>query len=147
MAIRPTQKFTIKNKTFTITNWSPTTVYRNMPIVGQYFATPISIVVGSLGSEEALADAIPTAVQYVFNHMAENDIMTLINICLQDVYYENQAISDIDEVFMDNPAGIVVLITKVLEVNYRPFFESGLQDLMKIITPIAESRSQLFPDQ
>lgn len=116
-----------------------------MPKIGKYFVVPLSIVMSS-GDAENLSDTIPTAVVYLFNEMEENDIMDLFQIILEDTHLQGQSVAPkIDEIFMEDPQELLELVAKVLEVNYKSFFQKkGFESLLKMVSPIAQAQD-LYP--
>lgn len=122
---------------FRIMHWRPTTVFARIPIVGKYFAVPMSMLVGTKPEDTDLAEVIPVALVQLFNTMEENDLVAFIHMLLDGVYYNNQLVNEnFDTVFQGKVDVVVELITKVIEINYGPFFKTGFTNLMTSLLPV-----------
>ena len=145
---RQTTDFVVGEKEFTIIHWSPTKVHKNIPKIGRYFITPLSMLMsGSIGEESEsfnLADAIPTALSYLFTILEEDDIMNLYELVLETVYYDGKPVmSQFDEVFSDDPFAVFDLVAEVLRLNVIiPFTQrnglSSLKNLTSNLMPLVE---------
>lgn len=123
--------------TFRIIHWSPTTVFTRIPLVGRYFAVPISMLVGTKPGDEDFAEVIPSALLQLFNTMEEQNLMQFLFTMLQDVYYKNESVVDkFDIVFMGKSDVLIQLVAKIVEINYAPFFKTGFSKLMTSIMPV-----------
>ena len=130
----PQTNFKVKDKQFMIQHWTVTQTYKNLPIVGNYFATPFSMMMAAANDEDDAAVNIAGAVNMLFTSLEGDNIIDLINLALSDVYYQgNRVVDNIDEIFAENPAGVMTLMTKVLEVHYGPFIREGLKDLQEVL--------------
>ena len=148
--IGPKTELVIGDRTYVLSHWSPTKMYRNIPKIGRYFVIPASTVIGEIfkaqqeGTEVDLSEAIPTALMYLFQTMEDNDIMDFYKIIFEDVYLDNKLImDDFDGVFADNPFDPIDLIVEVLRINYVvPFSQkkglSSLTNLAAISRPMME---------
>lgn len=122
---------------FRIIHWKPTTVFARIPLVGKYFAVPMSMLVGTKPEEVDFAEAVPAALLQLFNTMEENNLVSFIGTLLDGVYYNNMSVSEnFDTVFMDKSDVVIQLITKVVEINYGPFFKTGFANLMTSLMPV-----------
>ncbi len=122
---------------FRIIHWKPTTVFSRIPLVGKYFAVPLSMLVGVKPEETDLAEVIPAALLQLFNTMEENDLISFIGTLLEGVYYNNQSVTEnFDNVFQGKSDVVVHVITKVIEINYGPFFKTGFNNLMTSLLPV-----------
>ena len=145
---RPTTEFKVGDKEFTIVHWSPTKVHKNIPRIGRYFITPLSMLMGGIKDPESgdvsIVDAIPTALSYLFTILEEDDIMNLYDLVLETVYYEDKPIlPQFDSVFEDDPFGVFDLVAEVLRINVvAPFIKreglSSLKNLTSNLMPLVE---------
>jgi hypothetical protein len=152
-------------KMFTINHWGPDRFWSNMPIIGKFIITPISILLGSAVSELKgasidqlekaassvnLSESLPMAIITLFETMQEEDINRFFSILFSTTYAQGNtavAVGDrINEVFGREPYLMIDLAVKVLEVNYGPFFKrKGLFGLLKTALPMGHLK-QLFPE-
>lgn len=145
---RPTTEFKVGDKEFTIVHWSPTKVHKNIPRIGRYFITPLSMLMGGIKDPESgdvsIVDAIPTALSYLFTILEEDDIMNLYELVLETVYYEDKPIlPQFDSAFEDDPFGVFDLVAEVLRINVvAPFIKreglSSLKNLTSNLMPLVE---------
>lgn len=145
---RQTTDFVVGEKEFTIVHWSPTKVHKNIPKIGRYFITPLSMLMGGAVGEDPesfnLADAIPTALSYLFTILEEDDIMNLYDLVLETVHYNDKPVmGQFDEVFSDDPFAVFDLVAEVLRLNVIiPFTQrnglSSLKNLTSNLMPLVE---------
>ena len=145
---KKTTDFVVADKEFTIVHWSPTKVHQNIPRIGRYFITPLSMLIGGAVGEDPesfnLADAIPTALSYLFTILEEDDIMNLYDLVLETVHYNDKPVmGQFDEVFSDDPFAVFDLVAEVLRLNVIiPFTQrnglSSLKNLTSNLMPLVE---------
>lgn len=157
-------EFEYGKKMFTINHWGPDRFWSNMPLIGKFIVTPISVLLGSalggmksvsvdqleeVASSINLAESLPTAIIMLFETMQEEDINKFFSILFSTTYIDNGTVcvgQNVDKVFMREPYAMVDLAVKVLEVNYGPFFKrKGLFGLLKTALPMGHLK-QLFPE-
>lgn len=137
-----------KKVTFRINHWSPTKVYTRLPTIGKLFAIPVSMIFSSAqnGEETDLSESLPSALIYLFQTLDENGIMSVLNMLLEDVWFEDkQIIKDLDGLFKSNPELILELAMKVVEISYSPFLKKGLSGIFKGVVPVANLYNQTSP--
>jgi len=128
---------------FRIIHWSPTKVFSRISIVGKYFYVPFSMLGSVRPGDEGFEDAIPAALIQLFNTMEENDLLLFLGTMLDDVYYNNQPVTQtFDATFLGKTEVVIQVLAKVLEVNYGPFFEIGFKDLITSIMPVVRLNNQ-----
>lgn len=151
-------------KMFTINHWGPDRFWANMPIIGKFIITPISILLGTalgdmkgasmqdvekVASSVNLSESLPMAIITLFETMQEEDINKFFSILFSTTYTNNGSVcvgQKVNEVFGREPYLMVELAVKVLEVNYGPFFKrKGLFGLLKTALPMGHLK-QLFPE-
>ena len=145
---KKTTDFVVADKEFTIVHWSPTKVHQNIPRIGRYFITPLSMLIGGAVGEDPEsfnpADAIPTALSYLFTILEEDDIMNLYDLVLETVHYNDKPVmGQFDEVFSDDPFGVFDLVAEVLRINVIiPFTQRNgslsLKNLTNNLMPLVE---------
>lgn len=140
------EKIEISGKKFLINKWGPTKFYKNIGPIGRYFAVPLGIMYGG-GDVKSLSEAVPTALVYLFNQMEESDIMDFFKLVLEDVHYQGQPIANqLESIFQSDPEDIIELVAKVLEVNYKGFFQKkGLGSLLNILSPLSQAQEAINP--
>jgi hypothetical protein len=128
---------------FRLLHWSPTKVFSRIPLVGKYFYVPFSMLGSVTPQDEAFADALPAALIQLFNTMEENDLLVFLGTILDDVYYNNQPVTQtFDTTFLGKHEVVLQVVAKVLEVNYAPFFEIGFESLITSILPVVKLGNQ-----
>jgi len=144
-----------KQHEFVFEKWSPSKLYANMPIIGKMLAVPISMVMSAgLGSminkeqefnSEALSEAIPSALMFLFTKMEEDNVMDLFKMILTGVYMDrvHDVSTELDKIFEDDAPAILELVAEVLKQNFAPFMKKGFANLMKVLVPVTQTASQL----
>lgn len=145
---KKTTDFVVADKEFTIVHWSPTKVHQNIPRIGRYFITPLSMLMTGVKDDEtgdiSVVDAIPTALSYLFTILEEDDIMDLYKLVLETVYYGTEPVMNkFDIVFESDPFGVFDLVAEVLRINVIiPFTQrnglSSLKNLTSNLMPLVE---------
>lgn len=144
---------TDEEMTAIIPHWSPSKTYTRLPKIGRYFAVPLSMIITS--GEEGLEEALPSALLYLFDEMEEKDVNKLFSFILEGVVCKKMGQNDIDvsitensdKVFMYDPAGLLELVAKALEVHYAPLFKKGgFAGLFKIMANLNSANTQLQQD-
>lgn len=149
---------------FTINHWGPDRFWTNMPLIGKFIITPISILLGTalgdmkgssmedvakVASTINLSESLPMAIITLFETMQEEDINKFFSVLFSTTYTDNGSVcvgQKVNEVFGREPYLMVDLAVKVLEVNYGPFFKrKGLFGLLKTALPMGHLK-QLFPE-
>ena len=145
---RQTTDFVVGEKEFTIVHWSPTKVHQNIPRIGRYFITPLSMLMTGVKDDETgdvnIVDAIPTALSYLFTILEEDDIMDLYKLVLETVYCGTEPVMNkFDTVFESDPFGVFDLVAEVLRINVIiPFTQRNgslsLKNLTNNLMPLVE---------
>lgn len=123
------------NQRFTIYHWAPSKVIGNMSKIGRLIAVPMGTMMGSyLQGGESMHEAVPTAILYVLDQM-DNGGAEVIDILLEGVEVNGMGEKiDIDKVFEDNVPDLLILLQKVVEINYGCFFgPSGFGALVGLL--------------
>lgn len=122
---------------FRIIHWTPTKTFSRIALVGKYFAVPVSMLGNANPDDGSFSELLPAALLQLFNTMEEHDFCSFIATVLDEVYYENaNVVENFDKVFLGKNELVIQLISKVLEVNYAPFFKTGFANLMTSIVPV-----------
>lgn len=122
-------------KRFTIYHWAPSKVISNMSKIGRLIAVPMGTLAGSyLQGGETMHEAVPTAILYVLDRMDEGGA-EVIDILLDGVEVNGMGEKiDIDVVFEDHIPDMLILLQKVIEINYGCFFgKSGFGALVELL--------------
>lgn len=145
---KKTTDFVVADKEFTIVHWNPTKVHQNIPRIGRYFITPLSMLMTGVKDDETgdvnIVDAIPTALSYLFTILEEDDIMDLYKLVLETVYYGTEPVMNkFDTVFESDPFGVFDLVAEVLRINVIiPFTQRNgslsLKNLTNNLMPLVE---------
>jgi hypothetical protein len=129
-------EFTLDNgKTvkFRIMRWSPTKVFNRLPEYGTVIGVPLVMY----NTAEQLAgqdyeEKIGMALIQLFSGLEERVLAEFLKSILDEVYSESGvSISEnFDEMFILHPYLVIEIASKVLEVNYGPFFKRGFGNLL-----------------
>lgn len=126
----------IKDKTFIINHWKPRQAYQKLCYVGSFFAASAGAVVAAISQDDgSVVEVIPLALNDLMVRLNEDTILEFLDAILGDTYYEGQPLigDKIDEAFLTNPAGISVLVMKVMEINLAPLLTGeAFEDLMAV---------------
>jgi len=146
-----------KQREFIFDKWSPSKVYKMMPILGKVLAVPLSMVMSAgLGSmlskqdfdSDALGEAIPSALMFLFTKMEEDDIMDLFKLITEGVYMDrvHDVSVNLDKIFEDDAPAIMELVAEVLKQNFAPFIKKNtFTKLMGAMIPLTQATEQLYP--
>ena len=137
------EKVSINGKTFTIQSWSVMQAGRNFPTIGKAFAVPLSFLMGSMGDEAALRDAIPQAFYMLFDQLEQkNDVMELFKLITSGVTTEEHQPLDIDS-HLESLDELFQLAAKCLHINYGSLIEGkGFKDLLGVMVPMHQMTAQ-----
>lgn len=118
--------------------WGSIKTLRNLPKIGKAFAVPLSFIY-SCSTEEELREAIPTALMMLFEQLEEQDIETLFQTILQDVWVDNNSrLLNMDS-DIKNPDDLLSLVAQVLEQNYGSLLKGkGFKNLFGVMVPLHE---------
>jgi len=112
---------------FVFDKWGTFKVYKYFPLIGNYFAVPVSMLVGK--GEEGFAEELPSALMLLFQTMQEKDVMQLFQLILEGTYTNSRTVDvskNIEAVFQDDPSALLEVVARVLAENYQCFFKSGI---------------------
>lgn len=119
-------------KRFTVYHWPPSQVLRNIPKIGRLVAVPMGTMAGSMmQGGETLHDALPTAILYILDQLDGGNGQEVIDLLLEGIEVDGMGGQiDIDETFDGHVEDLLILLQKVIEVNYGCFFgKSGFGTL------------------
>lgn len=124
-------------KVFISNGWSPLRSAKKLPTIGKCFATPISFLFGA--NDNNLQEVIPQALYMLFEQLEENDISTLFNSILEDVWVDGTRKVDIDS-DLDNLDELLTLVASVLKQHYGCLIEGkGFLNLFQMIMPLSKA--------
>lgn len=133
--MKRTTEVTINGTEYLITHWSPSKNFKNLPIIGKYFAVPVATVIGSIAQGGGnFSEALPTAFLYLFDKMEEEDITKLFTVILDGVYVNGGTQVNLDKHFDGKLDELIELLAEVLKLNYECFFKKdGFASLQKLL--------------
>lgn len=124
---------------FVFDKWGTFKVYKYFPIIGNYFAVPVSMLVGQ--GEEGFSENLPSALMLLFQTMQEKDVMQLFQLILEGTYTNSRTVDvskNIESVFQDDPSALLEVVAKVLVENYQCFFKRGFGQIVSVLVPITQ---------
>lgn len=141
------EKFYVGGNTFISPKWpTRTKAFKNLGIVGKYFAVPISFL---FSKEEAdLESKIPQALFMLFDQLSESDAGVLIDLILSDVRIDDTARSrgvrpvnaDTD---LEDISDLIELIALVLKQQYGKLVSGkSFTSLMQVMIPLHQVASE-----
>jgi hypothetical protein len=123
--------------------WSPTKVYKKLPVIGNYFAVPFSMVFQK-DSDGFSTDGIPQALLLLFQTMEEDDFNTFLKMLVEGSFCGQKNVAEnIDDIFEDDPSALLELATLILEEHYACFFKRGFGRMMGVLGPITQQAKAL----
>lgn len=123
----------IGDKRFLITSWSVTECIKNLPKIGNAFAVPFSVLMGTLGDTDKLQEAIPIAFMQLFSQMEEQDSTELFKLIIKDASIEGRP-ADLNADFGDLDE-LLQVASKCLEINYGCLLKGeGFKNLFGIMS-------------
>lgn len=122
------------NKTsFRIVHWSPSKVFNRLPEYGSVLGVPL--VMYSTAENFAGEDyeqKIGMALIQLFAGLEQRVLSEFLKSILDEVYtLGGESVTDnFDTIFIKHPYLVIELASKVLEVNYGPFFKRGFAGVL-----------------
>lgn len=124
---------------FVFDKWGTFKVYKYLSIVGNYFAVPVSMLIGK--GEEGFTEELPSALMLLFQTMQEKDVMQLFQLILEGTYTNSRTVDvskNIEAVFQDDPSALLEVVAKILAENYQCFFKRGFGQTLNVLIPITQ---------
>lgn len=123
---------TLSNKQdYFVTEWTTRKTYQNLFKLGKLFA-PISsaITEGVMGGEK-LQEVIPGVILFICEELDDKGFEKLFSMLTEDTTGAN-GVGTLD---MDDlaPHEVLEIMTKCLEIYYKPFFEKALSQVKNLI--------------
>lgn len=122
---------------FKIPKWNMRKQLENQNSILPLIKDPMVNAVAMMGEEEDQSLFLAAMVKGVFESIQKADINNLEKVCLQGVIFRRKSgVADMVTVDKLEQEGLDIstfwqIILNVVKVNYRPFFNGGLQKIMQ----------------
>lgn len=127
-----THEVTLSNKKdYMITEWSTRKTYQNLFKLGKLFAPISSAITEAIMGGEKLQEVIPGVILFVCEELDDKGFEKLFSMVTEDVTGENGVGKlDMDDI---EPHEVLEILTKCMEIYYKPFFEKALSQVKSLI--------------
>jgi len=120
--------------TFRIMHWTPSKVFNRLPEYGSVLAVPMVMysTAEEFATQEDYEQKIAMALIQLFSGLEQRVLADFLKSILDEVYTASgDSVSEnFDAIFIKHPYLVIELASKVLEVNYGPFFKRGFGGIL-----------------